>query len=201
MDVLCGPLSGGLMGINKHYQPGDAPREKRVSAHFFFAINIASFTAITEFKAEIDRQIRMTRQATPRSGFTRVTLPGEIEWELTQERLANGIPLHQKPVRELEQPRLARWLKDRPRLLAAAAGVVLARRRLEAERQPLRRPDPLQTDPDPEEQEGLEWEELRRTTLELKCDVGELRSEMTRIARSVQLMLDMLDQARSAEGS
>ena len=103
MDVLCGPLSGGLMGINKHYQPGDAPREKRVSAHFFFAINIASFTSIAEFKAEIDRQIRMTRQATPRSGFTRVTLPGEIEWELTQERLANGIPLHRGPVRELEQ--------------------------------------------------------------------------------------------------
>ena len=76
------------MGINKHYQPEDAPPEKRTSAHFFLAINVANFTSIVEFKAEIDRQIRMTRQATPRSGFTRVTLPGEIEWELTQERLA-----------------------------------------------------------------------------------------------------------------
>ncbi len=103
MDVLCGPLSGGLMGINKHYQPGDAPREKRVSSHFFFAINIASFTAIEEFKAEIDRQIRITRQAIPRSGFTRVTLPGEIESELTQERRANGIPLHREPVQTLEE--------------------------------------------------------------------------------------------------
>jgi LDH2 family malate/lactate/ureidoglycolate dehydrogenase len=103
MDVLCGPLSGGLMGINKHYQPGDAPREKRVSSHFFFAINIASFTSIVEFKAEIDRQIQMTRQAIPRSGFTRVTLPGEIEWELTQERRANGIPLHREPVQGIEQ--------------------------------------------------------------------------------------------------
>ena len=103
MDVLCGPLSGGLMGINKHYQPGDAPREKRVSAHFFLAINIASFTPIVEFKAEIDRQIQMTRQATPRSGFTRVTLPGEIESELTQERRANGIPLHKQPLQEIEQ--------------------------------------------------------------------------------------------------
>lgn len=103
MDVLCGPLSGGLMGINKHYQPGDAPPEKRTSAHFFLAINIDSFTSIVEFKAEIDRQIRMTRQATPRSGFTRVTLPGEIEWELTQERLANGIPLHEEPLQEIEK--------------------------------------------------------------------------------------------------
>ena len=103
MDVLCGPLSGGLMGINKRFQPGDAPLEKRVSSHFFFAINIASFTAVSEFKAEIDRQIRMTRQATPRAGFTRVTLPGEIESELTQERIANGIPLHREPLGTLEQ--------------------------------------------------------------------------------------------------
>ena len=103
MDVLCGPLSGGLMGINKRFQPGNAPLEKRVSSHFFFAINIASFTAVSEFKAEIDRQIRMTRQATPRAGFTRVTLPGEIESELTQERIANGIPLHREPLGTLEQ--------------------------------------------------------------------------------------------------
>ncbi len=102
MDVLCGPLSGGLMGINKHFQPGDTPPEKRQSSHFFFAINIASFTAVGEFKAEIDRQIRMTRQATPRSGFTRVTLPGEIESELTEERRMKGIPLHREPVQELE---------------------------------------------------------------------------------------------------
>jgi LDH2 family malate/lactate/ureidoglycolate dehydrogenase len=103
MDVLCGPLSGGLMGINKHFQPEDTPPEKRQSSHFFFAINIASFTSVMEFKAEIDRQIRMTRQAIPRSGFTRVTLPGEIESELTEERRANGIPLHREPVQELEQ--------------------------------------------------------------------------------------------------
>ena len=103
MDILCGPLSGGLMGINKHYQPGDAPSEKRTSAHFFLAIDIGSFTSIAEFKAELDRQIRMTRQAIPRSGFTRVTLPGEIEWELTQERRANGIPLHREPLQVIEQ--------------------------------------------------------------------------------------------------
>ena len=103
MDILCGPLSGGLMGINKHYQPGDTPPEKRTSAHFFLAIDIGSFTPIAEFKAELDRQIRMTRQATPRSGFTRVTLPGEIEWELTQERRANGIPLHREPLQTIEQ--------------------------------------------------------------------------------------------------
>ena len=134
--------------------------------------------------------------------------PRGLEVQLSGRRHARSLlrrllgALRRVPVRELELARLARWLKDRPRLLAAAAGVVLARRRMEAERQPLRRPEELPTDPeDPGQQEGREWEELRRSTLELKCDVGELRGEVARIGRSVQLMLDMLDQARSAEDS
>ncbi len=103
MDVLCGPLSGGLMGINKRFAPADEPPEKRATAHFFMAINIASLTSVEAFKAEVDGQIRMTRQANPRKGFARITLPGEIEWELTQERRANGIPLHKSQLRDFGQ--------------------------------------------------------------------------------------------------
>jgi LDH2 family malate/lactate/ureidoglycolate dehydrogenase len=102
MDALCGPLGGGLMGVSKRYDPGDAPPEKRATAHFFMAIHIASFTSVGEFKAEIDRQIRLTRKAKPRKGFSRVTLPGEIEWELTQERRVKGIPLHKSQLQALE---------------------------------------------------------------------------------------------------
>ena len=103
MDVLCGCLGGGLMAINKKFDPEDAPPEKRATAHFFLAINIASLTSVEAFKAEIDRMIRMTRQAKPRKGFDRVTLPGEIEWELTQERRVNGIPLHRSQLQALGQ--------------------------------------------------------------------------------------------------
>lgn len=103
MDVLCGPLSGGLTGIAKRYDPGDASPEQRATAHFFMAINIASFTQVEAFKAEVDHQIRLTRQAQPRKGFDRVTLPGEIEWELTQERRVNGIPLHTSQLDSLEE--------------------------------------------------------------------------------------------------
>jgi LDH2 family malate/lactate/ureidoglycolate dehydrogenase len=102
MDVLCGPLGGGLMGINKAYNPRNAPHEKIATAHFFFAINVASLTSVDQFKEEMDEQIRTTRKAEPRKGFDRVTLPGEVEWELTQERRANGIPLHKSQVESLE---------------------------------------------------------------------------------------------------
>ena len=102
MDILCGPLGGGLTGIVKQFNPGDAPAEKHATAHFFMAINIIDFTPVDAFKAEIDSQIRLTRQAKPRKGFDRVTLPGEIEWELTQKRRVDGIPLHKSQLENLK---------------------------------------------------------------------------------------------------
>ena len=69
MDVLCGPLGGGLMGINKAYNPRNAPPEKIATSHFFFAINIANLTSVDEFKEEMDEQIRTTRKAKPRRGI------------------------------------------------------------------------------------------------------------------------------------
>ena len=138
--------------------------------------------------------------------------PCGLEVRLSGRRQARSLPrrivdaLRRVPVREAELPRLARWLRGRPRVLAAAAGVVLARRRQEAERQPPRRPEPpLSLPGSAEDVEGageddaFQWGELRRSTLELKCDVSELRTEVARIGRSVQLVLDMLDQARAAE--
>jgi len=95
-------LGGGLTGIVKRFNPGDAPAEKYATAHFFMAINIVDFTPVDAFKAEIDSQIRLTRQAKPRKGFDRVTLPGEIEWELTQKRRVDGIPLHKSQLENLK---------------------------------------------------------------------------------------------------
>ena len=55
------------MGINKAYNPRNAPPEKMGTAHFFFAINIASLTSVDQFKEEMDEQIRTTRKAEPRA--------------------------------------------------------------------------------------------------------------------------------------
>ena len=51
----------------------------------------------------MDRQIYMTRQAKPRKGFDRIVLPGEIEWELTQKRRVDGIPLHKSQLQTLKE--------------------------------------------------------------------------------------------------
>ena len=54
MDVLGGPLSGGLTAIIKMFDLGDAPSEDCATAHFFLAINIASLTSVENFKATVD---------------------------------------------------------------------------------------------------------------------------------------------------
>ena len=97
MDILSGPLSGGLASCHK---PGH-PRPDQ--GHFFWALNIAHFTPLDAFRAEIDRQVRTVRATKPRKGVDRVYLPGEIEWLHHQERLKTGIPLHHIHLSELEQ--------------------------------------------------------------------------------------------------
>ncbi|MBC7236866.1 MAG: Ldh family oxidoreductase, partial [Chloroflexi bacterium] len=63
---------------------------------------VASFRPLDEFKAEIDRQIRTIRASTPRPGFERVYLPGELEWLKKKEQLEHGIALPQEDVSALE---------------------------------------------------------------------------------------------------
>ncbi|MSS72123.1 MAG: Ldh family oxidoreductase [Candidatus Latescibacteria bacterium] len=97
MDILSGPLSGGLASCHK---PG---RPNPDQGHLFWALDVARFTPLDAFRAEIDRQIRTIRATKPRRGFDRVYLPGEIEWIKHQERLKTGIPLHRIHLGELEQ--------------------------------------------------------------------------------------------------
>jgi ureidoglycolate dehydrogenase (NAD+) len=97
MDILSGPLGGGLASCNK---PGH-PRPDQ--GHFFWALDVAHFTPVEAFRAEIDRQIRTIRATRPRKGVDRVYLPGEIEWIKHQERLKTGIPLHRVHLAELEK--------------------------------------------------------------------------------------------------
>lgn len=97
MDILSGPLSGGLASCHK---PGHPHPDQ---GHFFWVLDIGRFTPLAQFRAEIDRQVRTIRATKPRRGTDRVYLPGEIEWNHHQERLRTGIPLHPIHLSELEK--------------------------------------------------------------------------------------------------
>ncbi len=81
---------------------GDKPRPGAQNS-VVAAINIAAFTDVDGYKAEIDRLIAGIKGLPPADGFTEVLVPGEIENRVQAERTANGIPLPEGTVLHLRQ--------------------------------------------------------------------------------------------------
>jgi LDH2 family malate/lactate/ureidoglycolate dehydrogenase len=94
VDIMCGALSGwGFIG-----KPGE---EENVN-HFFGAWNIDNFVPLERHKALMDERIRDLRSTTPAPGYARVMVAGQPEWENTQDRKVNGIPLHPRVIEVLK---------------------------------------------------------------------------------------------------
>ncbi len=93
LGTLAGPLLGGMSAcLKKNGEP---------SEHFFFVINVASFTPIDEFTAKMDETIRKIRTAKKANGIEKIYLPGEIEWLNQQKFLKEGIPIHKQHLQDL----------------------------------------------------------------------------------------------------
>jgi LDH2 family malate/lactate/ureidoglycolate dehydrogenase len=71
--------------------------------HFLGAIRIDAFRPAQEFKENMDNWIQTFRNAEPSAGQEKVLIPGDPERELTEERLKNGIPLHEQVVEDLRK--------------------------------------------------------------------------------------------------
>ena len=91
MDILGGVMLGDVASCHKNRRDPNLPIE---SGHFFWAVNIASFRPLAEYRAEVDRQIRTIRASKTRPGVEQVLLPGEPEWLKKEEQLENGVALH-----------------------------------------------------------------------------------------------------------
>lgn len=97
-SVLAGPLVGSRMPIHKTRNP-----EAECSEHFFYAIDVSQFTEIDRYYDEMEKTMADIRALTPAEGFTRVTLPGELEGERAERWGRDGIPLHHDHLCELEK--------------------------------------------------------------------------------------------------
>ena len=92
MGILAGPLSGGMMTINKTVT---------TSEHFFFAMNIESFTDYDMYTSDVDQGIQKIHNAKTAEDVEQVYLPGEIEWNNYDKWIENGIPIHVDHLRSL----------------------------------------------------------------------------------------------------
>lgn len=84
LDVMAGVLSGGRFGKGLG---------SKGSAQFFQAIDVEHFMSLDEFKDRIEQLIEQIKDSALAPGSKGIFFPGELEYNLKQERLAHGLPL------------------------------------------------------------------------------------------------------------
>jgi LDH2 family malate/lactate/ureidoglycolate dehydrogenase len=84
LDVMTGVLSGGRFGVGLGASG---------SAEFLQAIDIEHFMPLAEFRARTEELIAQIKGSALAPGSKGIFFPGEIEHNLKEERLANGLPL------------------------------------------------------------------------------------------------------------
>jgi LDH2 family malate/lactate/ureidoglycolate dehydrogenase len=102
LGLLAGPLNGAAFGrdvFDFNYNDTDVSN----TGHFIIALDVARFTPLDTFKAEMDRHLRDLRTSKPLPGFDAVRLPGQERRSRRAERLANGVPMPHELIGELEK--------------------------------------------------------------------------------------------------
>jgi len=100
VDILCGALTGGGCTSSKEYL---ARKFFGGNGTFVMAINIASFTPVSRFKARMDELIKVIKQSPVAQGFTEILIPGEPEYRSEEKRLREGIPIEEKTWQDICQ--------------------------------------------------------------------------------------------------
>jgi LDH2 family malate/lactate/ureidoglycolate dehydrogenase len=91
VEILCAVLSGGAMSTELG---GIRFRGTQVRvSQMFLAIDIARFLPLDEFRARMDRLIRLMKSTSPAAGFSEVLVAGEPEQCVEQQRRERGIPV------------------------------------------------------------------------------------------------------------
>ncbi|MFH1303083.1 MAG: Ldh family oxidoreductase [Planctomycetota bacterium] len=97
-SILTGALAGGKLPINKKKAP-----EIEGSEHFFYVIDLKQFVAEDRFHAELASATEAIHQLRPANADERVRIPGELEWELTQRALREGLYVHRDHASQLKE--------------------------------------------------------------------------------------------------
>jgi LDH2 family malate/lactate/ureidoglycolate dehydrogenase len=100
VDILCGVLSGGRVGL---LAVNEGRGVNNPGHSFFGAIRIDGFLPVDKFKETMDETIEAYEALPTIPGVKKVYIAGGLEAEIAQERKANGIPLNPKIVHELKE--------------------------------------------------------------------------------------------------
>jgi len=98
IDILCGVLTGSsITGEVKTIVDVSGPAK---TGHIFGAIDVDHFIGIDRFRSHMDAVITRIKNLPAKAG-QEIFMPGEIEYNLAQKRLVEGIPLEDAVVANL----------------------------------------------------------------------------------------------------
>jgi L-2-hydroxycarboxylate dehydrogenase (NAD+) len=102
LGLLAGTLNGAAFGRDVVDFNAD---EKSFgdTGHFIIALDIARFTPLASFAAEVDRHLRDLRGSAKLPGFDAIRLPGEERRRRRADRLANGVPMAGELIVQLDR--------------------------------------------------------------------------------------------------
>ncbi len=107
VDIFSAVLSGANYGPWVPPFPAYVPMPEDMPGdgigHFFGAMRIDAFRTKEDFKTNMDKWIKRFRSSKTIAGKDRVYIPGDIEREIAEERLRDGIPLIQSVIDDLEK--------------------------------------------------------------------------------------------------
>lgn len=102
VELLCGVLSGAAY-MDLVYPRGAAGNPLPANiGHIFGAIRVDAFRPLAEFKQTMDQAVRRLRQSSKAKGQERIWIHGEKELEQAAQYRVDGIPLHEKVLKDLE---------------------------------------------------------------------------------------------------
>jgi len=111
LGLQAGPLNGAAFGrdvFDFNYNDADACN----TGHFIIALDVARFTPLATFSAEVDRHLRDLRSSRALPGFDAIRLPGEQRRRRREERVRSGVPMPHELLEQLD--RLAGELGIKP---------------------------------------------------------------------------------------
>ncbi|MCX7680774.1 MAG: Ldh family oxidoreductase [Anaerolineae bacterium] len=101
VDIFCAVLSGAAYADLVYPKAADGTPLPANLGHFFGAWRVDGFRPVEEFKAAMDELQRRLKHAPRAEGESRIYIHGEKEYEETERRLREGIPLGPKVVADL----------------------------------------------------------------------------------------------------
>ncbi|MCG8337695.1 MAG: Ldh family oxidoreductase [Proteobacteria bacterium] len=102
MEILCGVFTGANFAGDVKNPHTDLSGPQDVG-HFFMAIKPDLFMPLETYQARMDTLISRAKACKKAEGFENIFIPGEIEANMEQERLQNGIPLTQDVIDSLKK--------------------------------------------------------------------------------------------------